>query len=84
MFGTQLSFQVGASKMKTAGKNDHFGKFAMGAKVLVTVYGQTKSARVCYTSERVANQLAGGCTCIEFPNRVGDWVEVPNTDITAI
>jgi len=67
--------------MLTAGEKDHFGKFPMNTKVIVTVYGQKKIGRVCYTSERVAKILDDGCTMVEFRNRVGDWQEIPNYDI---
>ena len=64
-----------------ASAKDHFGKFPMGSKVIVTMYGTSKLARVCYTSQRSAEYLPGGCTVIEYPNRVGDRVEVLNSNI---
>ncbi len=52
----------------------------MGTKVFVTLYGNVKQGRVCYTSKEVGND---NVTMIEFPNRVGDWQEIINDNITA-
>jgi len=62
-----------------ASSKDHFGKYPMGTKVFVTLYGNVKQGRVCYTSKEVGND---NVTMIEFPNRVGDWQEIINENIT--
>ena len=67
--------------MNAACSKDHFGKYPMNTKVMITMYGTKKNGRVCYTSEQVADL---GATMIELPNRVGDWIEVLNTSIELV